>query len=299
MNTYLIQQKIKAIANLGIEFESNGYRFTAFDPKNAFGSEQWLATKTIQAETYQDASLTFRLELISILDALSILTQCSFSLIAMSYLIRRLNDNASNTFYLYVAEDRRTVGMPFWEKEQLADLDALLQVENKVALHYLRESNNSSTAKTRLAMLVFAAEAFAGQKQKTRECPDCGRKETFSTSNRELLRKIVGDEAHDRLYVKDSGALRHKLVHGSVVPDKDIVEVLALVYEMVILEYLPKTYGLTTVHKIVAAPRSFTSFDHGGLFVKPLQNEALELQIAEQNWNKPPVLEPADTPIGY
>jgi len=299
MNTYLIQQKIKAIANLGIKFDSAGYKFTPFDPQNPFGSEQWLATKEIHAENYQDASLKFRLELIPILDALSVLTQCSFSLIAMSYLIRRLNDNASNIFYLYVAQDRKTVGMPFWEKGQLADLELLLKVENKVALHYLRESNNSSTAKTRLAMLVFAAEAFAGQKQKTRECPDCGRKETFSTSNRELLAEIVGPEAYDRLYVKDSGALRHKLVHGSVVPDKDIVEVLGLVYEKVVLEYLPRLCGLKTVHKIVAAPRSFTSFDHGGLFVRPRQQDALELQIVEQNWNKPSVLEPLDPPAGY
>lgn len=176
MNTYLVQQKIKAIANLGITFESAGYKFTAFDSKNPFGSEQWLASKELQAQTYQDASLAFRLGLIPILDALSVLTQCSFSLIAMSYLIRRLNDNGSDVFYLYVAQDRRTVGMPFWNKEQLVDLERLLQIDNKVALHYLRESNNSSTAKTRLAMLVFATEALAGQKQRTRECPDCGRK---------------------------------------------------------------------------------------------------------------------------
>lgn len=213
MNTYLIQQKIKAIANLGVEFECAGYKFTAFDPKNPYGSEQWIATKEVQANGYQDASLTFRLELIPILDALSVLTQCSFSVIAMTYLIRRLNDNASEMFYLYVAQDRKTVGMPFWNKEQLDDLDRLLKIDNKVALHYVRESNNSSTAKTRLAMLVSAAEALAGQKQRTRECPDCGRKETFSTSNRELLTEIVGKDIYDRLYVKDSGALRHKLMH--------------------------------------------------------------------------------------
>lgn len=299
MNRYVIQQKVKSIANLGIEFQSGGYTFTAFDPKNPFGSEQWLATKEIQAETYQDASLTFRLDLIPILDALSVLTQCSFSVIAMSFLIRRLNDNASNSFYLYVAQDRKTVGMPFWEKEQLADLERLLKIENKVALHYLRESNNSSTAKTRLAMLVSAAEALAGQKQKTRECPDCGRKETFSTSNRELLADILGKEAYERLYLKDGGALRHKLAHGSVVPDKDIVEVLPMVYERIILDYLPKLCGVTTLHKIVAAPRTFTSFDHGGLFVRPVDDNALELRVAEQNWNKPAMLEPVDLPADY
>lgn len=299
MNTYLIQQKIKAIANLGITLKTAGYEFTAFDPKNAFGSEQWLATKQIETDSYQNASLDFRLGLIPILDALSVLTQCSFSLIAMSYLIRRVNDNDSNVFYLYVAQDRKTVGMPFWEKEQLADLEKLLQVENKVALHYLRESNNASTAKTRLAMLVFAAEAFAGQKEKTRECPDCGRKETFSTSNRELLQEIVGAEAYDRLYLKNGGALRHKLVHGSVVADKDIVEVLPLVYDNAILGYIPKLSGVQTLHKIVAAPRSFTSFDHGGLFVKPLKEDAVDLRVAEQVWNKPSVLEPIDEPAGY
>jgi hypothetical protein len=299
MNTYLIQQKIKAIANLGVEFERAGYNFKAFDPKNPFGGEQWLSVREVQAQNYQDASLTFRLELIPVLDALSVLTQCSFSLIAMNYLVRRLNDNATDVFYLYVAQDRKTVGMPFWEKEQVADLDRLLRLDNKVALHYLRESNNSSTAKTRLAMLVFAAEALAGQKERTRTCPNCGRVETYSTSNRELLAEVVGKEGYDRLYVKDSGALRHKLVHGSVVPDKDIVEVVPLVYEKVVLEYLPKLCGLETVHKIVAAPRSFTSFDHGGLFVRPLEKDAVDLPVAEQYWNKPSVLEPTDQPAEY
>jgi hypothetical protein len=299
MNTYLIQQKIKAIANLGVEFERIGFKFKAFDPKNPFGGEQWLAAKEVEAQNYQDASLAFRLGLIPILDALSVLTQCSFSLIAMSYLVRRLNDNASGVSYLYVAQDRKTVGMPFWDEKQLADLDRLLQLDNKVAVHYLRESNNSSTAKTRLAMLVFASEALAGQKERARTCPNCGRVETFSTSNRELLAVVVGKEGYDRLYVKDSGALRHKLVHGSFVPDKDIVEILPLVYEKVVLEYLPKICGLQTVHKIVAAPRSFTSFDHGGLFVRPLEKEAIELPIAEQYWNKPSVLEPTDQPLGY
>jgi hypothetical protein len=299
MNTYLIQQKVKAIANLGTEFERAGYRFKAFDAKNPFGGEQWLAEKDVEGQCYQDASLAFRLGLIPILDALSVLTQCSFSFAAMSYLVRRLNDNESGVFYLYVAQDRKTVGMPLWDKEQLADLDRLLRFDNKVALHYLRESNNSSTAKTRLAMLVFAAEALAGQKEKARTCPDCGRVETFSTSNRELLAELLGKEAYDRLYIKDSGALRHKLVHGSVVPDKDIVEVVPLVYEKVILEYLPNLCGLQSVRKIAAAPRSFTSFDHGGLFVRPLEKSTVELPVAEQFWNRPSVLEPTDPPHAY
>lgn len=32
-------------------------------------------------------------------------------------------------------------------------------------------------------------------------------------------------------FLKDSGALRHRLAHGSAVPDKDIVEVLPVLYE--------------------------------------------------------------------
>ena len=298
MNTYLIQHKIKAIAKIGAEFESGGYKFTPYDVENPFRGEEWLATKQISDESYQDAILKYRLELIPILDALSVLTQCSFSIIAMSYLIRRLNGNESEVFYLYVAKDRETVGMPLWDKEQFADLARLMGFDDKVALHYLRESNNASTAKTRLAMLVSAAEALAGQKQKTRACPDCGRKEIFGTSNRELLTEIVGREVYERLYVKESGALRHRLAHGSFVPDKDTVEVLPILYEKVILEYLPKLCGLQTLKKIVAAPRSFASFDHGGLFVKPLRPEALGLQTAEKNWDNSTTLEPLDPPVG-
>ena len=93
--------------------------------------------------------------------------------------------------------------------------------------------------------------------------------------------------------------MRHKLAHGSVVPDKDIVEVLPMVYERIILDYLPKLCGVTTLHTIVAAPRTFTSFDHGGLFVRPVDCNVLELRVAEQYWNKPAVLEPVDLPADY
>ena len=297
MNSYVIHQKIKAIANLGCEFEHSGYTFRPYDADRGFSSEEWLAAKLIPAADWHQASTRFRQELLPILDALSVLTQCSFSVIAMSYFVYRINNNDDGTFYLYVAHDRKTVGMSFWDKDQVHDLDRLLTIDNKIALHYFRESNNSSTAKTRLAMLVIAAEALAGQSKKIRICPTCTREETYSSTDRARLEKIVGQQVYERLYVKNHGSLRNRLFHGNVIEDMDVVEVLPSVYDN-ILDFLKHERGLTTLQKIVAAPRSFSSFDHGGLFVRG--NAGIpDLRFAEENWNRQSVLPPVDVPTTY
>ncbi len=55
----------------------------------------WLTSRPL-SQRPEDGS---HLELIPVLDALSVLTQCSFTVIAMSFFIYRLNDNAEHLFY--------------------------------------------------------------------------------------------------------------------------------------------------------------------------------------------------------
>lgn len=119
MNKYIIHHKVKAIANLGFDFQHGGYHFAPFETEKGFASEEWLASRELEASGYHEASVRFRQDLVPILGHHPVLLHAHC--------------------------------------HQTEDLERLLKVDNKVALHYLRESNNSSTAKTRLAMLVIAA----------------------------------------------------------------------------------------------------------------------------------------------
>jgi len=297
VNRYLIQKKIRTTADLGEEFEYAGFMFVAFEPDKGLSDEAWLAERKISADTYQQAVADFQLALVPIIDALSILTQCSFSILAADFLVYRLNENENRTFYLYVARDRKPVGMPFWPEKGIKDLESLARVPNSFALHYLRESNNATTLKTRLAMLVIAAEALAGVATKERRCK-CGRCTTYSATDMDRVENIVGSQVHQRLYRGNGGALRHKLFHGSHAPEDHLGAIIGPLYDA-ILDYLRRECGLLTVEKIVNAPRTFgTTFKHGDVFLQPEASYIPHLRSLK-HWPDCPGYQIVATPTDY
>jgi hypothetical protein len=130
------------------------------------------------------------------------------------------------------------------------------------------------------------------------KCKKCDLEQVFSSSDRAKLEEIVGHEMYQRLYIKDHGSLRHRLFHGNVMPDKDVTEVVPGVYEN-ILEYFKKTLGLKTIIKIVNAPRSFTSFEHGGLFLRANGGAPIDLLTLEAHWRDTSKFEFTTEPAGY
>jgi hypothetical protein len=130
-------------------------------------------------------------------------------------------------------------------------------------------------------MLIIAVEALAGEGVTKRKCKTCGAIDSYPSVNKDTLRKILGEELYKKLY----SSLRHKLFHGGNVNEGDIVNIGKAVYERIVLGYLAEHYGLTSIKKIVGAPRSFT-FEYFGTFVKLQEGESPSLKLLEDKHEK-------------
>ena len=226
---------------------------------------------------------TFRDQLSPVVDCLSVLTRSAFATAGPSFLVRRLNENPDNDFYVRLASPRKPFGVAFWTDEQQSDLEALMaQCQIRGALDYLREANNTSTPRTRLAMLVIAAESIAGTEPRVTKCIKCGHSVKSSVTNRAKLEEILGKEDFTSLYTKKGGALRHKLFHGSQVSNKEIGNLPGTVYDSILL-HLRLAYDLKTLdEEVVNAPRTFSAgWDAYGVFLRPEDGRARQLREVE------------------
>ena len=232
-----------------------------------------------------------------LVDAISVVTQCAASLLATSYYVYRLDDNDDRAMMLYVARRVQPVGLALWTDEQSRDIAKLLDLSG-AAVHYLRESNNASTAKTRLSMLVIAAEALAGQTTVYGKCQNCNEPYSYGGTNKERLKAVLGAEAHDLLYVKDGGALRHRLFHGHDVPEDALGPAVSLTYAGIRL-YLQQELGLESFdNHAVGVPRTFDNIEHGWHFIRLRDNQLPALAALELSWETITDFV-AGEPVGY
>ena len=243
----------------------------------------WIATDFVEAPDFLTAFNTSRPRLLKTVDALCVVTQCSFSLIAASWMVYRLTDNADRILYFRHLRETQAVGMPIWKDEQLNDVTKLVSIDNPGALHYFREAVNAATHGARLAMLVITAEALAGQRKVTGKCQHCGSEYSYGGTNRDELEAILGTAAYSQLYKRNGGSLRHRLLHGIAIDENLAAEVGALAYDA-ILEFLKKKFGLSSIEKITAAPRPFQNAEWFGAFLRCTTNDVPELPELEQNW---------------
>lgn len=282
MPRYLICQKIRTVANVDYREHIKGFFFREFEPERGLLGEAWEARNEAHGESFRDAFTKSRQALLSLVDAISVVTQCSTSLLATSFCVYKLEQNHDRVMYLYVARRRFPVGITLWEEDQVRDIEKLCNLPG-VALNFLRESNNASTPKARLAMLIAASESLAGDRGDTGKCSNCGFEYPRSGADKTKLRRILGEQAYDRLYEKNSGALRHRLFHGSGAPEEAVGEVLPIVYNR-IRSHLQRELALESFEEIVGAPRTFDSFEHAGLFVQCRGPDLPTLQTLEKDW---------------
>jgi len=187
----------------------------------------------IDAPDFISAFNVSRPRLVRTVDALCVVTQCSFSLAAASWMVYRVTDNPELVLYFRHLRNTSTVGMPIWEPNQLNDVARLTSVGSPGALHYFREAVNAATPSGRLALLVSTAEALAGQGRVVGNCQNCGSEYSYPGTNRGELELVLGQEAYSRLYRNNNGALRHRLVHGSAIDESSAAAVSALAYDAI------------------------------------------------------------------
>ncbi len=269
MGTYLIKYKIATLAELVGGFKYKDFEFTAYDPKEYWNCDAWIASKEIQAKNAGEARFKFVNDLIPLVERFSVLSQCAFRLYPNTYLIYRLTSNSEKIVYIFYVRSTDSVGLHF-DKAEIKELQKFEKIPNKNGLLYIMEASNTTTFYARLAMLIMAAEGFAGEKM-------IGKiKATDKTS----LRKILGQKLYDKLY--SHGGLRHALIHGRAKNDGSFNGLSVELYSK-ILSFLKSEYGISFEENVVNPQRNFhDNFEGGGMYEKFNKDPILDLEKIEE-----------------
>lgn len=257
MNTYLIQQQVRTPIHL---IRPMTYRTFILEPVAPDLGGGFLAKREVTAVDGVTAHRAFSLELSSILDAASVVTQCAVSALSFgSYCVYRLNANPEHLFYYHHAEEVEAVGMMLDEQE-LRDVErVLVAVEQsdsvRTGFGYLRQANLASSPTFFLSMLIIACEAFAGQATVTGSCSQCDYRYEYPGTNKVGLRAILGDDLYRDIY--GTGRLRNRLIHGGRTNEAIVADVATRTYCR-LLAHLKHDLELEGVDEIIGAPRSTT-----------------------------------------
>ena len=217
MNRYEIQHRIRTLATLDQEeiFSFRGIEFRpwAFSSTSGSSGEAWHASTLIEAPDVETAFKKFRSALFPIVDRIGFISQCYTTVEYEPYLILKINDNPSRTFFTCFITERNAVPLDFGEKERMAleNLDAY--EEKGDVFRLLREATNSPWFYTRFIMLVAALEAIAGE-----EIDRKGKKVT----NHEYICDVILRDANlkDRIFKYEEG-LRNQILHGHKIDTKE------------------------------------------------------------------------------
>lgn len=286
MKSYTICQKVRTTSLLEKPIAYKGFTFAREDEaKYHKDGDTWLVTANKEANDFIEAYRLYADELIQIVDGLSTLTQCSFSLLATSYTIQ---EHSKDYFYFFISKRRQTVGI-MADKEVFDDLNRILSDEMLGALQYFRLANNAATIQTRLNMLVQVTEALAGRGTNVIQCSECENdlhcqkckkeKHEYHSTSKENLKKIMGEDLYTVFYKKP--ALRHKLSHGSKVDRQMFPKATTQLHDKLI-DFMKQSYGLKSLCQIKSPPRTFNSSAQSGLFLR-CTGQKVSFSVLESN----------------
>lgn len=275
MNDYLIKYKISTVAELIRPFEFKGYELSSFTPE-WWDCDAWVASKVINAKSANEARFEFINGLIPIVEKCSVVSQCAFRLIANSYIIYKQTNNSEGIVYVNFVRPVGYTGLHF-DEDEIAQLPKLSSIPNQQAFMYIAEAANATTFYSRLAMLLSAVEALAGEIIHGKSV----------ITNHEAIKEIIGIELHEQLYRYGTG-LRNKLLHGNIVAHHLFDGLSDLVYEK-IRAYLRKNYEIHMQDDVVHPQRNFHgNFQYLSTFMKLKSTSNLNLndiEIAMDNDN--------------
>lgn len=304
---YAVSQKIRTVASLDSTVKIEDITLRPFPGKPGKSVQSWIADVIVDAPDGDHAIAAAWERFIPLLDRLAVVTQSAFSFAAQSYLVRRLTDNEAGVFFMLCTRARHPNGMPLWNDEQRHDIERLASVPSS-ALRNFREAANASTVQGALSALVMAAEALAGNVQKARKCQcggqvacaECGKPAVSPFPDKERLEQILGEASYKALYrgTKKGGAVRNKLMHGTVVPMMQVLGLTQNSYDRV-LEYLRQTYGLKTVGSIANAPRSFTQWEYFAHYARLKSGAVPDLPLLDDGWPAQPDVDLINPPDSY
>lgn len=291
MNTYYIERVVSAVATIDTpSLVFGAYTFRQLRTTDGGYRPAWGVSGRTQSNGAVGALMEFDIALIPYVNALSIVTQCAATFRGQTYWIHRQTNNPDNVIVVSAIKGRRPTGMPITGASK-PDIERLVNAQNNVALNFLREAINATSILGRITMLVMACEALAGTTYKTRNCPNqgCGFTAKIKSTDQAELKNIAGESLFQIIWkgTKQKGALRHKLMHGGYVSDDEALNIAGPLYEMV-WHYVSIRFGLTTVMKILHAPRTFDAFAHLTLFAIADDPSRVTLEDIQDNWPSVP-----------
>ncbi len=269
MSTYLIKYKIATLAELVEGFEYKGFEFTAYNPREYWSCDAWVASREIQARNIGEARFKFINDLIPLIERFSVLSQCAFRIYPNTYLIYKVINNSEKIVYIFYVRSTDSVGLHF-NKKEINQLQKFEKIPNPNGLLYIMEASNTTTFYARLAMLIMAAEGLAGEKIVR----------GIRTTDKAGLKKILGQDLYDKLYLHDG--LRHTLIHGRAKNDGSFNGLSAEVYSKII-NFLKSEYDIDFEENVVNPQRNFyDNFEGGGMFEKFNNEPTLDLKEIEE-----------------
>ncbi len=278
MNKYLIEHKIKTIADLYDPFEYKNFHFRSWDFNFAEGciGDAWIAKKVVSAKNATEAINLFRRELFFLIGKLSFISQCYFDAKLESYLIFKQNNNPKKILFLYITRERDGVSLNFG-KDEIVALKKLNKFKKQSVFKYLNESTNATTYYTRLAMLIIVLESIAGDKKQEEICK-CGQDRKFITTDKEKIKEILNDEKLYKSIFDYKDGIRNKIFHGKEINKSD--NYVEKVYEKIIF-YFNKKYNIKINTSVVGPQRNFIGNYETGRFWLQLKEEIEKINIKD------------------
>ena len=204
MHRYAIYQRIDTMLMLYKPFEINGFEFESWENDNWTGKGGWVVRKEVEAPTVQDAFRIFCEQLSPVVDRIAIVGQCYTSIHQQTMVIIRDNDDR---FFGRYSKNIDSAPLSFGE-EQVKSLRSLVNFSPPgSAFPYLRESINTTTFYTSLAMLCSALEGLAGEVRDN--------KTNYAYIKDEILQDPT---LFERLFKHGSG-IRNQALHGKYIDD--------------------------------------------------------------------------------
>lgn len=299
MNSYYIQKSILTSVQVYETLEYSGYKIQMFGEHSTH--KGIMVEKTITARSMDEAYRQFILGLIPILNRIVVLTQCSVEPLGKSSaLINRQNDNPNKEIFFYNAQKRSPVGMDL-EQDHIKDLEKLKEKDLDLVFDLLRESNYATTPKLRLALLIIAAEALAGDKRyPAQKCKSCGLevKHSYIGLDKDKMVAILGTDLYNKLYKDDR--IRHRFFHGKEVDDEQVAEVSSNIYKRLLFDYLKPKFTLGSLsQEAKAVPRNDGSFEYTGAYIRPLNDKKINFEDIEKQFDSPNDFEIIDSIPDY
>ncbi|MFH1048092.1 MAG: hypothetical protein V1732_00320 [Patescibacteria group bacterium] len=242
MNEYIIEQRIKTSADLGLigkgginpYFEYQGVHFKYSDFYNSgWGSGYWIAKFEIQAKRHVIAYDEFKKLMNMIIPRLAFSSQCYFSFIHEPFII--MNKSNFNRCLFKYSYDNPSLNR-LYTNEDLAVFYKLIS-ENKISDEFYcfwLDAINTIGYSSKLLLMFAAVESLT--------------KNLKSNLKSKLRENIFGKKLKEEIYKHDDGnknnkmGLRHRISHGYYFKnDKEAADYFNQVQNSVI-SYINKTY---------------------------------------------------------